>query len=154
MTIAFIGHRNITVSKELENSLRDLIVNLIIQNNADTFLFGSRSEFNSLCYDVVTELKKAYPHITRIYVRAEYEYINDEYTEYLLSRYENTFYPPQIKNAGKKVYIERNKIMIDMCDILVTYYNRNILVNRSSGTHIAITYAQRKKTHICNIYRE
>ncbi|MEF9840764.1 MAG: biotin operon repressor, partial [Lachnospiraceae bacterium] len=42
------------------------IESLIVNHNVDTFLFGSRSEFDSLCHSLVTELKEKYPHIKRI----------------------------------------------------------------------------------------
>ena len=57
------------------------------------FLFGSKSRFDDLCYEAVTELKKKYVHIQRIYVRAEFPYIDESYKSYLLKGYEETYYP-------------------------------------------------------------
>ena len=42
-------------------------------DGADTFLFGSRSKFDTLCREVVTELKEQYPHIKRINYNAPHE---------------------------------------------------------------------------------
>lgn len=153
MKVAFIGHRQITINDNLQFALRDLIEKLILHENADTFLFGSKSAFDTLCYKTVTELKKSHPHIRRIYVRGEYQFIDKSYENYLLSLYEDTFYPDKIVNSGKKAYVERNNIMIDMCDLLVMYYCETYSpVGRSSGTQIAYKYARQKKKRLYNLY--
>mgnify|MGYP005778668163 FL=1 len=43
--------------------LRKLVLALIDDENADIFLFGSRSAFDELCFETVTEIKKLRPHI-------------------------------------------------------------------------------------------
>lgn len=112
-TCCFFGHRTINETEELKKKLTTIIEKLIYDKQVDTFLFGSKSQFNSLCLKIVTELKEKYPHIKRVYVRAEYPYINDDYKNYLLKSYEDTYYPEKIKNSGKAVYIKRNFEMID-----------------------------------------
>ena len=69
-TCCFFGHKNIEVTDELIKKLEKIIEELITDKNVDTFLFGSKSQFNSLCLTVVTKLKEKHPHIRRIYVRA------------------------------------------------------------------------------------
>ena len=59
----FIGHRKIERTKELEDRVFNLVEDLIQNSNVDTFLFGSRSEFNDLCYEIVSFLKEKYPNI-------------------------------------------------------------------------------------------
>ena len=107
-TCCFFGHRDIRENEELKEKIVKAIENLIIKEKVDAFLFGSKSRFNSLCLELVTKLKEKYPHIKRIYVRAEFPYINDEYREYLLKSYEDTYYPEKIISSGKVVYVERN----------------------------------------------
>lgn len=85
-TCCFIGHRKIKVTDELVCHLEEIIKSLIVTEKVDTFLFGSRSEFNELCLNIVTNLKKKYSHIKRIYVRAEFPYIDDVYKSYLLGK--------------------------------------------------------------------
>ncbi len=156
MTVGFIGHRKIESTAELKERLKKTIEELILSEGADTFLFGSRSEFDKLCYEVVSELKKRYSHIRRIYVRAEYEVISESYTEYLLSSYEETFYPDQVHGAGALSYIKRNQVMIDRSDLLIVYYNEQYEPKSSkrSGTKIAVEYAQKKKKRLMNLYAE
>ena len=121
-TCCFIGHRKIEITDELQTNLQRMIESLIQNDAVDTFLFGSKSEFNSLCLAIVTRLKEKYPHINRIYVRAEYPYINDSYRAYLLGKYEDTYYPDQVFGAGKFSYIKRNYEMIQKSRFCVFYY--------------------------------
>ena len=103
----FFGHRKINETTELINNLNSIIEDLIVNKNVENFLFGSKSDFNGSCYDVVTTLKEKYPYIKRIYVRAEFPYINDDYRDFLLELYEETYFPEKMIDAGKAVYIER-----------------------------------------------
>ncbi len=153
MTVAFVGHRKIETSTDLKLKLYNIIEHLIIDEGAETFLFGSRSEFNDLCYTVVSELHVKYRQIKRIYVRAEYEYVNSDYTEYLLTMYEDTFYSPRVHGAGALSYIKRNEVMIDSCDVLIVYCNVNYMpIKTRSGTKIAVEYAQKHGKRIFNLY--
>ena len=94
-TCCFLGHRNIDETADLKLQLYTVIEKMIIDENVDTFLFGSKSQFNSLCYELVTQIKEKYPHIKRIYVRAEYPYINDEYKNYIYINGEDSYYGVQ-----------------------------------------------------------
>ena len=152
-TCCFFGHRTINVTEELKKNLIEIIENLILENRVDTFLFGSKSQFNSLCLKTVTELKEKHPHIKRVYVRAEYPYINDEYKNYLLESYEDTYYPEKILNSGKVVYIKRNFEMIDNSHYCIVYYDeQNAPTTRKSGTKIALDYAIKQSKKIINIF--
>ena len=122
-TCCFIGHRTINETEELKLMLCDIIEKLIVENSVDTFLFGSKSRFNSLCHELVTEIKEKYPHIKRVYVRAEYPDINEHYKNYLLESYEDTYYPEKIMNSGRAVYVERNYEMIDKSHFCIVYYD-------------------------------
>ena len=138
-TCCFFGHRTINETVELRQSLINIIEKLITNEKVDTFLFGSKSQFDSLCLELVTKLKQKYPHIKRIYVRAEFPYINDDYLNYLLESYDDTYYPEKIVGAGRAVYVERNCEMIDKSRYCVVYYDRPLY--RKSGTAIALDYA-------------
>ena len=144
-----IGHREIKETEELKSKLKETIERLIVKEKVDTFLFGSGSRFNSLCLELVTEAKEKYPHVKRIYVRAEFPYIDDHYTAYLLKFYDETYYPEKITRAGKAAYVERNREMIDNSDLCIVYYNEeNLPTTRKSGTKIALDYALKKGRRI------
>lgn len=154
----FFGHRKIDETEELKNNLCRVIENLIESEDVDTFLFGSKSEFDYLCHKIVSELKEKYPHIKRIYVRSAFQHISDWYEESLLKHYEGTYFPEHLENAGKASYVERNQEMINHSKFCVVYYDENYLPPRrknsrrdlfdyqpKSGTAIAYSYATAKK---------
>ena len=148
-TCCFFGHRTINETEELKSKLIEVIEELICEKQVDTFLFGSKSQFNSLCLELVTELKEKYPHIKRIYVRAEYPDINEQYTNYLLESYEKTYYPEHIRNSGRAAYVERNYEMINKSKFCIVYYDeQNAPTTRKSGTKIAIDYAIKKESKL------
>ena len=122
--------------------------------DGDIFLFGSKSDFNDLSWEIVTTLKKDYPYLKRIYVRSAFQYIDKSYEEYLAKYYEDTYFPKKIENAGKFSYVERNYEMIDNSTYCVFYYNENYIppTKRNSGTNIAYNYAKKKKKEIINLF--
>lgn len=159
------------MTDELKNRLYQEIENLITADGIDYFLFGSKSQFDDLCYKVVTDLKSKYPNIQRVYVRAESEYIDGEgsraYREGLLEHYEYTYYPESASGAGKAVYVKRNCEMIDKSSVCVVYYDENYKPARrkqsrhdlfdyqpKNGTGLAYKYAKQKKRKIINIFEK
>ena len=164
-TCCFLGHRKITETDELKARLYDEIEKVILEDKVHTFLFGSKSQFDDLCHKIVTELKEKYPHIKRIYVRAEFPFIDDSYRQYLLERYEDTYYPEKMINAGKFVYVERNYEMIDNSSYCICYYDENYAPPRrkkikrdlfdyqpKSGIKIAFDYANKRNLMIYNVF--
>ena len=148
-TCCVLGHRKIEEGEALEQPVYKWAEKLVLEEGVHTFLFGSKSQFNHLCYTQVTKLKEKYPEIRRIYVRAEFPEISDDYERYLLERYEGTFYPSAAVGAGKAVYIKRNFAMIDKSRFCIVYYKRDhALLKRTSGTKLALEYALRQKREI------
>lgn len=151
-TCCIFGHRTITETEELNLRLYNIIEKMILKENVDTFLFGSKGRFNDLCLDLVTRIKEKYPHIKRIYVRAEYPFISEDYKNYLLKSYEDTYYPEKIIGSGRAVYIKRNYEMITNSRFCIVYCDeQNTPTNRKSGTMIALDYAIKKGKHIINL---
>lgn len=143
------GHRKINETEELRSQVFTIIEGLIVENGVDTFLFGSKSRFNDLCYEIVSVLKEKYRHIKRVYVRAEFPVIDESYERYLLSRYEDTYFPEKLHHAGKAVYVERNFEMIDNSQFCLVYYDEaHAPTKRKSGTKIALEYARKQNKEI------
>lgn len=151
----FIGHRKIKRTKALEDRLYGLIDILIKWRGVETFLFGSKSEFDALCLEIVTKLKEKYAYIKRVYVRAEYQYIDASYNEYLLQSYDETYFPSCAVNAGKSVYVKRNTHMIDEAGYCIFYYTDDSLSKGmrtyKSGTKLAFDYAKKKHKIVYNL---
>ncbi|MBE5816965.1 MAG: DUF1273 domain-containing protein [Clostridiales bacterium] len=151
-TCCFFGHRKINETEELKAKLTKIIEKLIVEKQVNTFLFGSKSRFNSLCQETVTQIKEKYPHIKRVYVRGEYPYISESYKSYLLESYEDTYYPEKILNSGRASYVERNYEMIDNSNYCIVYYDeQNAPTTRRSGTKIALDYAIKKCKNIISV---
>lgn len=83
MIATFIGHRRIQNRSGISKRIREIVLYLIEYRNVDTFLFGSRSDFDELCLEAVSESKTIKPHINRIYVRAAYPHIDEIYLAYI-----------------------------------------------------------------------
>ncbi len=160
-TCCFIGHRKIEVTEELRAVVYETVEWLINRYHIGTFLFGSRSEFDALCLEVVTELKEKHPHIRRVYVRAEYPCIREQYKTYLMRTYDDTYYPDAILGAGRAAYVERNRHMIDHSAFCVFYYDekytplsrqiRRRAISQRSGTEEAYAYAKRHGKAVVNV---
>ncbi|MBR6645965.1 MAG: DUF1273 family protein [Clostridia bacterium] len=163
-TCCFFGHRKIDKTESLKNKLYETIENLIVENNVDTFIFGSNSAFDDLCLETATELKEKYPHIRRVYARANYPEIDDWFKEILLQYHDDTYCPEHMENVGKASYVKRNKDMIDKSEICIIYYKKDYLPPRrklskshlsdyqpKSGTNIAYQYAVKKNKTIINL---
>lgn len=181
MKVCFIGHRTVKNANQVKAKLFDTLT-VLIADGADTFLFGSRSNFNSLCYEVVTALQKQYPHLRRIAYtaphesaftskeeREQFERIASQITKHEVhcADYEEAVNSQKSLNAGKNAYIMRNQEMIDNSDVCVFYYNKDYLppiqqpmdshlpdYQPKSGTAIAYAYAVQKKKQIYNTFLE
>lgn len=161
----FIGHRKIQKSPELKEKLLNTIENLITKEDITKFFFGSKSQFDDYCYEIVSELKEKYPYIKRVYVRSAYQHIPDWYEDSLLEHYEDTYFPEHMAKAGRASYVERNQEMINKSDFCIFFYDENYLPPRrrnsrrdlfdyqpKSGTGVAYDYAVKKKVKIINVF--
>lgn len=88
----FIGHRKINDTPQLWERLDDIITELT-ENGTVNFLFGDRSEFNDLCFNIVGINKKIHPEIKRIKFRVNYEDADDYTMQFLTGDYDETVFP-------------------------------------------------------------
>ena len=152
-TACIFGHRKINETEELKTKVYNTVERLIIKEKVDTFLFGSKSQFDSLCLKQITKLKEKYPYIKRVYVRAEFPNINDAYRAYLLEIYDDTYYPEKIIGAGRASYVERNREIIDHSSFCVVYYDESYTYStRKSGTKLALDYAVKRGKTVLNMF--
>ncbi|MBR6533116.1 MAG: hypothetical protein IKT44_01650 [Clostridia bacterium] len=150
----FIGHREVEVTEELKEQINFIVEKLVIKENVKIFLFGSKSQFNDVCYEQVTKIKEKHPDIKRVYVRAEFLDINENYKSYLLERYEETYFSKKAVNVKRAVYVQRNYEMINKSQYCVFYYKEDYLPkNRKSGTKIAFDYAVKNRKKIIRLPR-
>ena len=161
----FIGHRKINDTPQLWEILDDIITELT-ENGTVNFLFGDRSEFNDLCFNIVGINKKIHPEIKRIKFRVNYEDADDYTMQFLIGDYDETVFPENAVGSGKNVYIKRNMALIDESEVCVFYYDENYTPPRrkndkkaigdyqpNSGTALAYKYALRKNKIIVNSFK-
>ena len=156
---SFFGHRDTEQTEELKQKVREIVVRLIIEEGVDTFLFGSRSNFDELCHIVVTELKEKYPHIQRIAYLCRHESGclagegKDEQRrikeltgrDVYVREFEDIKKSDRVNSAGRACYVERNYWMIEESHCLVLYCDEGGKL-KSSGTKLVWKYAKRKKS--------
>lgn len=171
-TCSFFGHRKIKDTISLRNRVKNVIVNLIEHFGVSVFLFGSRSEFDTLCHEIVTDLRDKYPYIKRkaytcrsetCILENEREKWEEIYSHFekrpvtLLGVEEEVEHKTKY-TAGKAQYIERNQAMIDGSDYCLFYFNPCYQPPRrkyskhsigdyqpKSGTQLAFDYANQRK---------
>ena len=167
----FIGHRKVEKAEDLVKRLDDCLQKLI-DEGVRIFLFGSRSEFDTLCHERVTKFKEKYPEIQRIAYTCKSEYAckseekeeleralkNITKRETILKDYEGEEQSERLLRAGKASYVERNEDMINASEYCVFYYNPNYLPPKRkqskssvseyqppSGTALAYEFACKKQ---------
>lgn len=162
MKVCFIGHRTVTAPGQIKLRLETIVLELIAAG-ADTFLFGSRSEFDQIAWEVVTQLQKQYPYLQRVAHNAPHETVFLSRAE--SQRYEQIYYQQagrrvyfpdyeqavnaqHLRNATKNVYLARNQMMIDDSDVGIFYYD----YRPRGGAAAAFAYAKQKKKKIINLY--
>lgn len=169
---SFFGHRKIKVTKKLQSNLEREIETLIVEKGVSVFLFGSRSEFDDLCYKTVTILQEKYPFIRRVAhpCKSEYAYLKGAQDKektaeslkkygFLYQEYEEIKRFERLENAGKASYVERNQGMVNESDFIIFYYDeqyqpsaKNPNDSKKSGTRIIYEYAVQKSKLIINLF--
>ncbi len=61
MTVTFFGHRNTPDS--VQPILKKTLIQLIVNEDADTFYVGNEGSFDRMVYGTLKELRKIYPFI-------------------------------------------------------------------------------------------
>lgn len=140
---------NIEVSEALKKRLEVVITNLVVNEWTSSFLFTNIGAFDAACYEIVSKQKRIFPDIRRQYVSGDCEHDAFE-RERLSSLYETSILSDE---EGSISYELRDKAMIDMCDVLVTYCDINYQLTAKwlSSTAMAIAYAWKKKKRIINL---
>ncbi len=162
MNCCIIGHR---VVEDLDKKkLREIVLKLI-KSGVDCFLFGTKSQFNDICYHVIKEFKEEFNLKFCCYVcRNETAFTKETETERVVCAslnhvdvddvpiFDEIVRPEQILNLTRNSYIVRNKAMIDKSDCCLFYYDRKVRLKQEkidhcqtrSGTTLAYEYAKKK----------
>lgn len=118
MTATFFGHKD--TPKEIEPTLRSTLIDLIENKNLNVFYVGNNGNFDTMVRRQLEDLSQTYP-ITYSVVLA---YLPTEKNKY--DNLTNTIYPEGLETVPKRFAISwRNKWMIKLSDIVVTYVTHN-----------------------------
>ncbi len=175
---SFFGHRKIETTKELKQKVKEVIEDLIVNHNVFIFLFGSRSEFDSICHEVVTKLKEKYTNVVRkcytcksegFTLESERAELEEYYSRYTKEKVTLLGFEEEVEHktkytAGRASYVERNQAMINDSDYCIFYYDENYqpkmrkyskrsvcYYQPKSGTALAYKYAKQKKKIVFNV---
>ena len=118
------GHRT---PPGLKARIREQAVNLIENEDVDTFLVGEKGGFDVDAYDVVLELQKEYPDIRIILVISAMTDLNemgvkDEIQVVERRGFDDFILPPKCEFGYKKLCIVyRNRYIIENTDFIIAY---------------------------------
>lgn len=109
----FFGHRDCPDS--IRPKLRSVLIDLIENQQVDTFYVGRQGSFDALVYATLRELSAEYPHIRYAAVLERLSGKNtDDFTE--------TLFPEAMENVPPRFAINRrNNWMLQQADFVVVY---------------------------------
>lgn len=152
MLVAFIGEAEFQHSVPITVKMNNVLEKLVEDEGADVFWFTDEGSFDDCCWYFVNQLKRRHPNIMRVLVETGYE-DNQEELPVLELSYDKIISVKFLCEDKILAPYVRNRFMIGMCDVLVTYFDtRNLKTPRiESITEEAIKYAKRFKKRIINL---
>ena len=115
MTVTFFGHGDADVS--IQKHLTEVVQNLIIHQQANTFYVGTHGNFDRMATDVLKKLKRQYPELRAYSVLSRMPSEGGEDVGLL-----ETIFPEEVACTHPKNSIsKRNAWMLERSDIVITY---------------------------------
>lgn len=146
---AIIGHRKMYYSEYKERT-RTLIIDLIENHGVTEFWFGGHNNFDSICHDIVKELKGQYPFLKATLILS---YIpdkdNEEYDD-LFRLYDGTLYLLERRTPPRYAILETAKKMVECADCVLS----GVKFDLGGGAWKACVHAMHKKKPIINLFPE
>lgn len=146
-TCALTGHR--VLENDIDNQMIKEIFYKLIDSGIENFLCGMAIGFDSLCFNILREIKKEknikiiacipcfdQDRSFNFKQKQEYKKMKEEADEKILVSKEYTPY----------CMMKRNMFMVDNCSVLVAYLNK-----RNGGTKNTVEYAKKKNVPIINV---
>ena len=145
MTITFCGHSNFSFDNTVKEKLRELLLQEIRKNPACKFYLGGYGDFDSLCQNIIKEMKADFPTIELLFITP---YLDDNYSKLETAKlyYEGIIYPP-LENVLRRFCIsKRNEWMVDEADLVIAFVKYSW-----GGAAKTLEYAKRKKVEFFNL---
>lgn len=147
-TCSCFGHSHVDMTDELKARTR-IEIDRAVEDGVRIFLFGGRSDFDDLCYDLVTEKRNADPQlkIKRVFCFALENQLRKPPRWFILKEYEALECPTKHFDYWYTAIYYRNLAMIDQSDLILFWVKRR----ENSGAYKTYQYAvkKRKPSLIC-----
>lgn len=116
-TCAFLGNATLWDSREVMEKIKLTAIDLIKNKGVDTFLVGTKGEFETLSHKMMEQIQCDYPDIKIMLVIA---YERD--LEKVAYKFDDIYYPPQAEFGYRGWSIaKRNDWIIDQTDYVIAY---------------------------------
>ena len=145
MTITFCGHSNFSFDNTIKQKLKKLLLQEIRKNPACKFYLGGYGDFDSLCLNILKEIKADFPAIELLFITP---YLNDNYSKLETAKlyYDGIIYPP-LENVPRRFCIlKRNEWMVDEADLVIAFVKYSW-----GGAAKTLEYVKRKKVKFFNL---
>ena len=145
MTITFCGHSNFSFDNTVKEKLKELLLQEIRKNPACKFYLGGYGDFDSLCLNILKEIKADFPSIELLFITP---YLDDNYSKLETAKlyYDGIIYPP-LENVPRRFCIsKRNEWMVDEADFVIAFVKYSW-----GGAAKTLEYAKRKKVGFFNL---
>lgn len=139
----FFGHRD--CPETIKPRLREVLVDLIINQEVGTFYVGNQGRFDGIVRGVLRELEKEYPEIHYAVVLAYLPGKKNEYDDF-----SDTILPEGIETVHPRYAIEwRNRWMLQRADFVVT-----CIAHPWGGAAKFAEKAKREGKTVINLFRQ
>ena len=145
MTITFCGHSNFLFDNTVKEKLRELLLQEIRKNPTCKFYLGGYGDFDSLCLNILKEIKADFPTIELLFITP---YLNDNYSKLETAKlyYDGIIYPP-LENVPRRFCIsKRNEWMVNEADLVIAFVKYSW-----GGAAKTLEYAKRKNVEFFNL---
>lgn len=148
-TCSVFGHSNVEITEDLTERTR-VEIDRAINDGVRIFLFGGRSDFDDLCYDIVTEKRNAEPqlNIKRVFCFALDKQLRKPPRWFVRKEYEALECPTKDFDYWYTAIYYRNLAMIDRSDLVLFWVEKR----ENSGAYKTYRYAVKRHKHFVNLY--
>lgn len=148
-TCSCFGHSNVDITDELTARTR-IEIDKAIEDGVRIFLFGGRSDFDDLCYDLVTEKRNTnlQLNIKRVFCFALDKQLRKPPRWFIRKEYEALECPTKDFDYWYTSIYYRNLAMIDQSDLILFWVEQR----ENSGAYKTYRYAIKKHKRIVNLF--
>lgn len=148
-TCSCFGHFDVDITDDLIARTK-IEIEKAIEDGVRTFLFGGRSDFDDLCYDIVTEKRNANPqlHLKRVFCFPLDKHLRKPPHWFIRKEYEALECPTKNFDYWYTSIYYRNLAMIDQSDLILFW----VEPRENSGAYKTYKYAVKKHKCFVNLF--